>query len=152
MISNKELYNRFNKALKDEKLEGVSPHKFKEYLIEFGFTDALNRRKLEVPIPDGEKQSRLCNIFTNRVLRKLGIEESESSAEENTGDTVPHVSSRKIKSIKALDPIYFGRCNKCEKQVSLCWRVHFFSGPDRDFCNDCGAQLLEKVKTKDEAS
>lgn len=146
MISNKELYNRFNKALKEEKLEGVSPHKFKEYLIEFGFTDALNRRKLEVPIPDGEKQSRLCNIFSDRVLRKLGVEENQTLAEES--DT----SSSKIKGIKALDKNYFGRCSKCEKQVNLCWRVHFFSGPDQDVCNDCGAQLLEKVKTRDETS
>jgi len=77
MISNKELYTRFNRELKEEKLEGVSPHKFKEYLIEFGFTDAINRKKLEVPIPDGKKQSRLCNIFTARVIKKLDIKPDE---------------------------------------------------------------------------
>jgi hypothetical protein len=53
--------------------EGVSPTTFKEHLLEFGFTDALNRVKLKVPIPsNSEPQSRLCNIFTDVVLRKLG--------------------------------------------------------------------------------
>jgi len=62
--------------LKKEYGQGVSPAKFKEFMLEFGFSDALNRTKLEVPIPgDPEKKSRLCNIFTDRVLRKLGIEE-----------------------------------------------------------------------------
>jgi len=74
-ISNKELYTRYNKALKDEGYGGVSPHKFKEYLTEFGFTDALNRKKMEILIPGEENpKSRLCNIFTSRVLRKLEID------------------------------------------------------------------------------
>jgi hypothetical protein len=77
-ISNKELYNRFNDSLKKEYDSGVSPAKFKEYMLEFGFTDALNRKKMEIPIPsDPEKKSRLCNIFTPRVLRKLGIDPSD---------------------------------------------------------------------------
>jgi len=43
----------------------------------------LNRCKLEVPIPgDPEPKSRLCNIFTERVLRKLGI---ETEKENETG-------------------------------------------------------------------
>ena len=62
-------------VLKKEYGQGVSQHKFKEFMLEFGFTDALNRSKLEVPIPgDSEPKSRLCNIFSERVLRKLGIE------------------------------------------------------------------------------
>jgi len=90
-VSNKELYELFNKTLKDEKLEGISPHKFKEYLIEFGFTDALNRKKLEVPIPeDPEKKSRLCNIFTDRVLRKIGIKEEEK--EKPVSDSKPSLN------------------------------------------------------------
>jgi len=74
-ISNKEIYNTFNSKLKKEFDAGISPAKFKAYMLEFGFTDSLNRKKLEVPIPgDEEKKSRLCNIFTARVLRKLGLE------------------------------------------------------------------------------
>jgi hypothetical protein len=82
-ISNKECYNKFNEKLKKEYDAGVSPAKFKEYMLEFGFTDALNRKKLEVPTPDNpEKKSRLCNIFTPRVIRKLGIEPVEKTETE----------------------------------------------------------------------
>lgn len=85
-ISNKEIYDKYNEVLKKEYGQGVSPRKFKEFMLEFGFTDALNRCKLEVPIPgDPEPKSRLCNIFTERVLRKLGIEtekEKETSLKE----------------------------------------------------------------------
>jgi len=74
-ISNKEIYDKYNEVLKKEYGQGISPVTFKEYMLEFGFTDALNRKKLEVPIPgDPEPKSRLCNIFTERVLRKLDIE------------------------------------------------------------------------------
>ena len=79
-ISNKELYDRYNERLKKEHGLGISPPKFKEFMLEFGFTDALNRTKLKVPIPgDPEPKSRLCNIFTDRVLRKLGVEKLEKS-------------------------------------------------------------------------
>jgi hypothetical protein len=82
-ISNKEIYDKYNEILKKEYGQGVSPRKFKEFMLEFGFTDALNRCKLEVPIPgDPEPKSRLCNIFTERVLRKLGI---ETEKEKETG-------------------------------------------------------------------
>jgi len=81
-ISNKETYDKFNEQLKQQYGQGVSPAKFKEYLLEFGFTDALNRTKLKVPIPDdSEPKSRLCNIFTQRVLRKLGLEEKTTEKE-----------------------------------------------------------------------
>ena len=74
-ISNIEIYNRFNKKLKDEYGAGVSPHKFKEYLTEFGFTDAINRKKMKIKLPDSEEVvTRVCNIFTPRVLRKLDVE------------------------------------------------------------------------------
>jgi len=79
-ISNKELYDSYNEKMKKEYGRGVSPAKFKGYMLEFGFTDALNRRKLEVPVPsDIKSKSRLCNIFTGRVLRKLGVEKQEKS-------------------------------------------------------------------------
>lgn len=79
-IANKEIYDDFNERLKDEDLSGVSPHKFKEYLTELGFSDVTNRKKLKVRIPDeSEPQSRMCNIFDGRVLRKLGIEETPTA-------------------------------------------------------------------------
>jgi len=79
-ISNKEIYNTFNSKLKKEFDAGVSPAKFKAYMLEFGFTDSLNRKKLEVLIPgESEKKSRLCNIFTARVLRKLRLEPPEKT-------------------------------------------------------------------------
>ena len=81
-ISNKEVYDKYNEVLKKEYGQGVSPAKFKEFMLEFGFTDALNRVKLKVPIPgDPEPKSRLCNIFTERVLRKLGIKAEEEPKE-----------------------------------------------------------------------
>ena len=97
-ISNKEIYSKYNAKLRKENAEGISPAKFKEYMLEFGFTDALNRVKLEVPIPgEPEPKSRLCNIFTDRVLRKIGVEaETDSNAEkppeshdDNTEKTKP---------------------------------------------------------------
>jgi hypothetical protein len=82
-ISNKEIYDKYNQVLKKEYGEGVSPVKFKEFMLEFGFTDALNRTKLKVPIPgDLEPKSRLCNVFTERVLRKLGVEEERQTLQE----------------------------------------------------------------------
>ncbi|MGQ9625194.1 MAG: hypothetical protein ACUVT9_07500 [Candidatus Bathycorpusculaceae bacterium] len=86
-ISNKEVFDRYVKVLKKEFGEGISPAKFKELLIEFGFTDALNRKKLEVPTPeDSEPKSRLCNVFTERVLRKLGLKEPEEGQEKQTAE------------------------------------------------------------------
>jgi len=92
-VANKEVYDVYNERLRKEYGEGISPAKFKEYMLEFGFTDGLNRRKLEVPIPGNqEPKSRLCNIFTDRVLRKLGIEpekppkEPEKSFGEKLGE------------------------------------------------------------------
>jgi hypothetical protein len=82
-ISNKEVYDKYNQVLKKEYGEGLSPVKFKEFMLEFGFTDALNRTKLKVPIPgDSEPKSRLCNVFTERVLRKLGVEEERQALQE----------------------------------------------------------------------
>jgi hypothetical protein len=88
-VSNKEIYDKYNSKLKKEYGEGVSPPKFKEYLTEFGFTDGLNRTKQKVPLPsDADPKPRLCNIFNDRVLRKLGIEEKESG-ENGNGEAKP---------------------------------------------------------------
>jgi len=77
-VSNQEVYARFNKVLKDAGGPGVSPHTFKGYMNEFGFSDVLNRKKMKVPIPGEEgMKTRLCNIFTDRVLRRLEIMEEE---------------------------------------------------------------------------
>jgi len=90
-ISNKEVYEEFNMKLKKERGQGVSPATFKGYMLEFGFTDALNRVKLEVPIPDDpEPKARLCNIFTDRVLRKLGVE-TQSRNMGSLGEKLPEI-------------------------------------------------------------
>ena len=98
-ISNKEVYEEFNMKLKKERGQGVSPATFKGYMLEFGFTDALNRVKLEVPIPDDpEPKARLCNIFTDRVLRKLGVEaqsEKTGSLGEKLSEIMQWVSLNK---------------------------------------------------------
>ena len=84
-ISNKELYDRYNTALKGGNYLRITTHEFKAYLTEFGFSDTLNRKKMKILIPDeNTPQSRLCNIFTPRVLKKLGIETEESSDEDNS--------------------------------------------------------------------
>ncbi len=89
-VSNKEIYDKYNERLKKEYGQGVSPSKFKEFMLEFGFTDALNRTKLKVPLPeDPEPKSRLCNIFTDRVLRKLGIQSENKENESTRTSTVP---------------------------------------------------------------
>jgi len=69
-------------------------------MLEFGFTDALNRRKLEVPSSDdSEKKSRLCNVFDPRVMRKLGLEagpENQGKTEsEKLGDLKNWIKSKK---------------------------------------------------------
>lgn len=94
-ISNKELYDKYNESLKKELGHGVSPAKFKEFMLEFGFTDSLNRTKLKVPTPgDPEPKSRLCNIFTKRVLRKLGIEpEPKGIRREPTEENIEQPTS-----------------------------------------------------------
>jgi hypothetical protein len=74
-VANLEVYNRYNQALREAGYKGVSPSKFKGYLTEFGFSDVLNRKKLKILIPgEEEPKSRLCNIFSPRVLRKLDVE------------------------------------------------------------------------------
>lgn len=79
-VANKELYRAFNNKLQDEFGQGVSPPKFKGYLRDFGFTRPISRKKLKVKLPDEqEPQSRLCNIFTKRVLRKIGLRERKGA-------------------------------------------------------------------------
>jgi len=103
-ISNKELYGKYNESLKKELGQGVSPAKFKEFMLEFGFTDSLNRTKLKVPTPgDPEPKSRLCNIFTKRVLRKLGIEpEPKGNRRDPTEQNIeqPTLNSSKPQNIQ----------------------------------------------------
>jgi hypothetical protein len=76
-VGNKEIYDKCNAYLKTLSGRGVSPSKFKGQMHEFGFT-AEDRVKLKVPTPaDPEPKSRLCNIFTDRVLKRLGVQEDE---------------------------------------------------------------------------
>jgi hypothetical protein len=74
-VSNQELYQRYNQVLKNARGEGVSPSTFRALLTEFGFSDALNRKKMKIPVPPKiGLETRLCNVFDARVLRKLEIE------------------------------------------------------------------------------
>lgn len=87
-VSNKEVFENYNTALDQKKYNRVSDWLFKGYLTEFGFTDTINRKKMKVPTPsDSTPKSRLCNIFTPRVLEKLGVETKESSENDSTTDT-----------------------------------------------------------------
>jgi len=140
-ISNKEIYNRFNEKLKKEYDSGVSPPKFKEYLLEFGFTDALNRKKLEVPIlGDPEKKSRLCNIFTPRVLRKIGVEPQEKT-------DAPNVSPRSSSS--QIDEAFVSRCRDCGTRVDYDGaKSYVFQG--RLVCQTCYDHLkMQTGKTQE---
>jgi len=84
-VSNKELYDHYNATLRERNYPGISSHEFKEYLTEFGFSDTLNRKKMKVLMPGEEApQSRLCNIFTPRVLKRLEIETEEPTEDNNS--------------------------------------------------------------------
>ena len=136
-ISNKECYDRYNQALKKEYGQGVSPSKFKELLLEFGFTDALNRAKLEVPIPgEPEPKSRLCNIFTERVLRKLGIE---------------GISERPQEALLTLDDlvaVYWAEEPLTKKECGICgyvkptvWRAETVRHETVPICEECASEF-----------
>lgn len=80
-ISNQETLKVINQRLRDEGLRGMGPSKFKKHLIEFKFTDGVNRRKAKIWLPSKEKKAtRLCNIFTEPVLEKLGVEEEKEES------------------------------------------------------------------------
>lgn len=81
-VSNKEIYDRSNGILRQKGLLQVTSHEFKAYLTEFGFSDSVNRKKMKVLVPDeNTPRSRLANIFTPQVLKKLEIEQEESAKE-----------------------------------------------------------------------
>lgn len=145
-ISNKEIYDKYNEQLKKDYGQGVSPAKFKEFMLEFGFTDALNRAKLKVPIPeDPEPKSRLCNIFTDRVLRKLGIQNeiTKASAElQPTAKTGNNGSGQT--TLKDLKTVYWSnkfydwhQCCICGYQKLTSWQAEDFRGNKLWLCEDC---------------
>ena len=87
-VSNKEVFENFNEALDKKRHNRVTDWQFKGYLTEFGFTDTINRKKMKVPTPsDSTPKSRLCNIFTPRVLKRLEIEKKEPLEDDSTTDT-----------------------------------------------------------------
>jgi hypothetical protein len=144
-ISNKEIYDKYNAKLKKEYGEGVSPAKFKEYMLEFGFTDALNRTKLKVPIPeDLEPKSRLCDIFTNRVLRKVGIEEKESENGSKIDELV-----EKTNVIVRLQEETQGECVCCHSKGRLDWQVTLFDDSWGLLCGGCGDKIAEKLRERE---
>jgi hypothetical protein len=126
--------DRNNESLKKECGHGVSPAKFKEFMLEFGFTDALNRKKLEVPTPsEPTPKSRLCNIFTNRVLRKLGIETQETPPKETTS-----LNLEDLKTVNWSDMFYDEHeCCLCGYQKLTCWEAETFKGDKLWICEDC---------------
>jgi len=97
MISNLELRNEINKYLRNQKESPITPAELKGILRDLGFSEARKKMKiatfeeieeeklnvvkeglsddelLELASKSVEKKSRLCNIFTPKVCRKLNI-------------------------------------------------------------------------------
>jgi len=134
-VSNEEIYSRYNKALKDAGNRGVSPSTFKGLLTELGFSDVLNRKKMKIPVPgEDEPKTRLCNIFTPRVLRKLDVESAGGS------ETLPSVGDElKIVYDKAWELAVDQKVSKFAVADALKDRID----PMEVF------QLLEKLKEED---
>lgn len=79
-VANKELFDRYATMLDLNRYPVISHNEFKAYLTELGFSDTVNRKNLKVQIPNETvPKSRLCNIFTPHVLKKLGIEATPAS-------------------------------------------------------------------------
>lgn len=86
-VSNKEIYGNYTAELIEQKIPIRGTHSFNGFLIEFGFQNTVNRKKLKVPILGGEaSQSRLCCIYTPNVLKKLGIDTDSPSEKSDSGD------------------------------------------------------------------
>ena len=138
-VSNKELYDTFNKKLKEQTGQGVSPATFKEYMLKFGFTDALNRKKLTVPIPgDPTPKSRLCNIFTDRVLRKL---DNPDKASDNGLDGL----ACRIAKLERLTEVSEGQCVGCHITGPMDWQATFHDQTWALLCDKCGIKLSERL-------
>jgi len=141
-ISNKEIYDTFNAKLKKEQDQGVSPAKFKEYMLEFGFTDALNRSKQKVPIPsDSEPKSRLCNIFTDRVLRKIGVDKEMEDIEK----AIVELASKTPKLERLEHEDSQGECVCCHEKGRLDYQATLFDGSYGLLCGPCGIKLIERL-------
>lgn len=139
-ISNKEIYDKYNEHLKKSYGQGVSPAKFKEFLLEFGFTDALNRAKLKVPIPeDSEAKSRLCNIFTDRVLRKLGIQNGMNKQNHGKGErSFRQIPLNDVKAVYWADKFYdTHECCICGYRKLTSCLAETFKGDKIWICEDC---------------
>ncbi len=153
-ISNKELYDTLNEKLKQEVGQGVSPATFKGYMTEFGFTDGLNRIKLEVPIPsdkpDDDPTSRLCNIFTGHVLRKLGIEEKEQHHGNNDGSYKAEGSAEEPCKLNDLTSVYFTQdrakklCGVCGYEKETSWETITVKSQTIAICEDCAQQFAKE--------
>lgn len=153
-ISNKEIYDKYNEHLKKDYGQGVSPAKFKEFMLEFGFTDALNRAKLKVPIPeDLEPKSRLCNIFTERVLRKLGIQNettkpsTEPPSTAKTDKNNPgQITPDELKAVYWSNQFYdLHPCAVCGYTKLTSLKAETFKGEEVWVCEDC-KHLWEKQR------
>jgi hypothetical protein len=108
-------------------------------MLSFGFTDALNRKKLTVPIPgDPTPKSRLCNIFTDRVLRKL---DNPDKASDNSLDEL----ASKIMTLERLREECDGQCVGCRASGPMDWQATFHDGTWALLCDNCGLKLSKKL-------
>ncbi len=82
-ITNKEIYSQFSNEVKEMGLIGISTQKFKEYMMELGFIDKINRKKKKIA---GE--SILCLFYDSDIKKSLGLlETKETPATQGTQAT-----------------------------------------------------------------
>ena len=74
MVSNKDVFERFNSYLAQSRRQQVTPKSFKSMLLDLGFTQNARKHML-IPLLDSNEppSSRLTLIFTSRVCRKIGL-------------------------------------------------------------------------------
>lgn len=73
-IANKEMYEGFNRWLKNSDRGGVAPATFQGYLREFSFERPISRRRLRYRlINEAEGQVRLCNVYIPAVMKRIGL-------------------------------------------------------------------------------
>lgn len=79
MVSNKETFDEFNIYLHRQEQSAISSTEFKGALRELGFERPTGRKKMkiktwsEIEADDKEEHTRLANIYTEGVCRRLGL-------------------------------------------------------------------------------
>jgi len=80
-ISNKKMHEDFDELMRGKERFG-NRNLYKACLRECGFEAPTNRKKLRVPYGNEESSVRLCNIFDDRVIKKLDITPVQRPKEE----------------------------------------------------------------------